>query len=268
MPHVQSLRSHLLAELCSLLDAEQQIAKALPQLASGATTRALRVAFQHHLGETETHVHRLKQAFEALGESAQPKRCDGVRALLHEGNAVMNSTPPGALRDAVMITSAQKVEHYEIASYGTARTYAQVLGQPEVARLLQETLGEEQAADTNLTTIAERKVNQKATEEWHQDQAAAGLLEQTATIAGQAVGIGARTLKRAAGAFGLGKTSSSADTVLATAQNQISAIAQDAQPAPHRGRATSGRRRVKPQTTSSAKGRRTNARTRKSRSGE
>jgi hypothetical protein len=99
-----------------------------------------------------------------------------------------------------MITSAQKVEHYEIASYGTARTYAQVLGQPAVARLLEQTLEEEKLADLNLTEIAEQRVNAKAAEEWH--QAAAGLLEQTATLAGRAVALGSRTAARAADVAG------------------------------------------------------------------
>jgi rubrerythrin len=117
-----------------------------------------------------------------------------MRGLIREANSVVSTTPRGPLRDAVMITSAQKVEHYEMASYGTARTYAQVLGEPRVARLLQETLAEEKHADAKLTEISEGKLNDKAAEEWH--QVSEVVLEQTAVFAGRAVGICARTIKR------------------------------------------------------------------------
>jgi ferritin-like metal-binding protein YciE len=197
MAELQSLRRHLITELRDLLDAEQQLTRALPDFAGRAATPALRTAFEQHLTETEVHIDRLKQAFERLGESPRAKRCAGMHGLIREGNAVVSSTPQGALRDAVMITSAQKVEHYEMASYGTARTYATVLGESHVARLLEETLQEEKKADRTLTEIAEGKVNDKAAEEWH--HASAGLLEQTATFAGRAIGLGARTVKRAAG---------------------------------------------------------------------
>jgi ferritin-like metal-binding protein YciE len=233
MPKVRSLRSHLLTELRDLLDAERQLVKVLPSFADGATTPALRVAFQQHLDETRFHLGRLEKVFEVLGQRGAPKRCEGMQGLIREGNAVINSTPPGALRDAVMITSAQKVEHYEMASYGTARTYAQVLGQPEVARLLQDTLDDEKAADAKLTTIAEGKVNETAAQEWHQNQAAAGLLEQTADFAGRAVGIGARTIKRAVDVMGLGKS----QTLAASAESAQSGSAVHA----HQVKTTAGR---------------------------
>jgi ferritin-like metal-binding protein YciE len=195
---LQSLRTHLITELKDLLDAEQQLTKVLADFTARAATPALGAAFKHHLTETETHIDRLKQAFERLGESPRAKRCEAMHGLIREGQTVVTSTAEGALRDAVMITSAQKVEHYEIASYGTARTYATVLGEPEVARLLEDTLKEEKNADVTLTEIAEGKVNNRAAEEWH--QVSAGLLEQTATLAGRAIGLGARTVQRAAGA--------------------------------------------------------------------
>jgi ferritin-like metal-binding protein YciE len=198
MAELQSLRTHLVTELKDLLDAEQQLTKVLPDFAARAATPALRAVFEHHLTETETHIERLKHAFGRLGESPRARRCEGMHGLIREGNAVVTSTPEGALRDAVMITSAQKVEHYEMASYGTARTYATVLGEPEVARLLEETLQDEKNADLKLTEIGEGKVNNRAAEEWH--QTSAGLLEPTATLAGKAIGLGARTVKRAAGA--------------------------------------------------------------------
>ena len=203
MAELQSLRSHLITELRDLLDAEQQLTKVLPDFAARASTPALRMAFEHHLRETEGQIKRLKQAFDVLGEAAQPKRCEGMHGLIREGNTVVSTTPEGALRDAVMITSAQKVEHYEMAAYGTARTYATVLGEPRVASLLDDTLSEEKRADTKLTDIAEGKVNQRAAEEWH--RVGAGLLEQTAVFAGRAVGIGARAVKRAADTVGLGR---------------------------------------------------------------
>src|SRR5687767_6684421 len=203
MAELQSLRSHLITELRDLLDAEQQLTKVLPDFAARASTPALRMAFEHHLRETEGQIKRLKQAFDVLGEAPQPKRCEGMHGLIREGNTVVSTTPEGALRDAVMITSAQKVEHYEMAAYGTARTYATVLGEPKVASLLEDTLSEEKRADTKLTDIAEGKVNQRAAEEWH--RVGAGLLEQTAVFAGRAVGIGARAVKRAADTVGLGR---------------------------------------------------------------
>ena len=199
----QTLKSHLITELKDLLDAEQQLTKVLPDFARRATTPALRMAFERHLTDTKNQIHRLRQAFEQLGESPSAKRCEGMHGLIREANTVVSATPEGALRDAVMITSAQKVEHYEMASYGTARTYAQVLGEPRVARLLQDTLEEEKRADAKLTEIAEGKVNDKAAEEWH--QVTEGAFEQTAFLAGKAVGIGTRTIKRAASAVGLGR---------------------------------------------------------------
>ncbi len=117
MAELQSLRSHLITELRDLLDAEQQLTKVLPDFAARASTPALRMAFEHHLRETEGQIKRLKQAFDVLGEAAQPKRCEGMHGLIREGNTVVSTTPEGALRDAVMITSAQKVEHYEMAAY-------------------------------------------------------------------------------------------------------------------------------------------------------
>ena len=199
----QTLKTHLVTELKDLLDAEQQLTKVLADFARRATTPALRIAFKQHLSETQNQIERLREAFERLGESPAKKRCEGMRGLIREANAVVSTTPEGPLRDAVMITSAQKVEHYEMASYGTARTYAQVLGEPRVARLLQDTLAEEKHADAKLSEIAEAKVNDKAAEEWH--QVTEGVLEQTAVFAGRAVGIGARTIKRAASAVGLGR---------------------------------------------------------------
>ena len=206
MSTVDSLQTHLLEELTDLLDAEQQLTRALPKLAASATFKPLKEAFQKHLKETRIHVTRLKQAMRELGESPKSKTCEGMEGLLTESEEVMNNTPKGALRDAVMITGAQKVEHYEMASYGTARTYAQVLGETNVARLLQQTLDEEKAADLTLTQIAEGSVNEDAAEEW-QAQDTDSALGRTAewarnAAAGASRGL-AKGVRRAAATVGL-----------------------------------------------------------------
>jgi len=197
---VDSLRSHLIEELRDLLDAEQQLTKALPKMAAAATTKSLATAFQKHLVETRGHGARLEQALRQLGETPRRKTCGAMKGLLAEGNELMTKTPSGALRDAVMITAAQKVEHYEMASYGTARTYAQVLGETAVARLLAQTLKEEKAADGKLTLIAEGSVNEDAADEWQTQE---GMLEQSAEWLGTASRQIAGGARRAAAAVGL-----------------------------------------------------------------
>src|SRR3954471_13385400 len=203
---VDSLRAHLVEELTDLVDAETQLTKALPRMAEAAATAALRTAFRTHLQETRGHITRLNQALRELGEKPARKTCEAMKGLLTEGEELINSAPEGALRDAMMITAAQKVEHYEMASYGTVRTYAQVLGEPGVARLLAQTLKEEKAADGKLTTIAERSVNEDAAEEWRaQDED--GLVERSAAWMSDAVGTASRQLagraRRAAASVGL-----------------------------------------------------------------
>jgi ferritin-like metal-binding protein YciE len=147
------------------------------------------------LKETRGHITRLNEALRSLGETPRSKTCQGMKGLLEEGEAVMNKTPAGALRDAVMITGAQKVEHYEMASYGTARTYAEVLGETEVARLLEQTLKEEKAADLTLTRIAEDGVNEDAAEEW-QSQEDDGALARSAEWASKTAASATRQLAR------------------------------------------------------------------------
>jgi len=199
---------HLIEELTDLLDAETQLTKALPKMAAAATAKALKTAFQKHLAETRGHIDWLNKALQRLGERPRRKTCEGMQGLISEGDAMMNKTPEGALRDAVMITAAQKVEHYEMASYGTARTYAQVLGEPAVARLLQQTLKEEKAADGKLTAIAEGSVNNEAAEEWQsQEVEEEGAVMRSAAWLGGAVGTASRqlsrTARRAAAAIGV-----------------------------------------------------------------
>ncbi len=195
---VDTLRTHLIEELADLLDAERQLTAALPKMAASAKTPRLKAAFRRHLEETRGQIRRLNQAFRLLGEKPRRETCEGMKGLLTEGEEVMNKTPAGALRDAVMVTSAQKVEHYEIASYGTARTYAEVLGESGVARILAQTLKEEKAADAKLTAIAEASVNEEAAEEWRERTDAAGLVERSTALAGDTLDVASRKLKGAA----------------------------------------------------------------------
>jgi ferritin-like metal-binding protein YciE len=136
MASVTSLREHLVEELNDLLNAEQQLVEALPQMAERASSRELRTAIRSHLAETRQHVKRITQTLKQLGEKASGETCEAMEGLLAEGQELMDASDAGALRDAMLITAAQKVEHYEIATYGTVRTYAQVIGERGVAKLL------------------------------------------------------------------------------------------------------------------------------------
>jgi len=167
MAATESLRDHLVEELNDLIDAEQQLIVAIPQMMEKTASRELKAAFRSHLAETRTHVKRNTEALKLLGETSIGKACEAMNGLLEEGEELMSGTDKSALLDAMLITAAQKVEHYEIATYGTVRTYAQVLGEKGVARLMAQTLKEEKAADKKLTSIAERSVNARAAREWH-----------------------------------------------------------------------------------------------------
>ena len=148
-------------ELQDLYDAENQIAKSLPKMAKSASTPELKRAFENHAEETKTQIERLTQIFELLGKPAKGKKCEAMKGLLAEGQELMSENAEPEVLDAGLIASAQKVEHYEIAGYGTVRTWAQVLGHPEAAELLNQTLDEESAADEKLTGIA-KKINSAA----------------------------------------------------------------------------------------------------------
>jgi ferritin-like metal-binding protein YciE len=167
MAATESLRDHLVEELNDLIDAEQQLIIALPQMVEKSSARELKAAFRGHLAETREHVKRNTHALKLLGETSIGKACEAMQGLIEEGQDLMNGSENSALLDAMLITAAQKIEHYEIASYGTVRTYAQVLGERGVARLMAQTLKEEKAADRTLTSIAERSVNARAAREWH-----------------------------------------------------------------------------------------------------
>jgi ferritin-like metal-binding protein YciE len=232
--HVDSLRTHLIEELTDLLDAENQLTKTLPKMAAAATAPTLKSAFQSHLKETQGHIARLTEALRLLGEKPVRKTCEGMQGLLAEGDEMMSHTPAGALRDAVMITSAQKVEHYEIGTYGTVRTYAQVLGEPRVARLLAQTLKEEKAADGKLTVIAERSVNEDAAEEWRSAEED-GLLERSTAWMGEQVKSAAAGARRAAAAVGMAQDRG--------ARGRGSRTSKGKSGARSRGRARAGKKR-------------------------
>jgi ferritin-like metal-binding protein YciE len=148
--------------LQDMYDAEQRLTKALPLMAGAARNASLRAAFQQHLKETQNQLSRLERVFQSIGQKAQGKTCHAMKGLVEEGNEVISAGGDADVKDAGLIAAAQKVEHYEIACYGTARTFAQRLGHHEAARLLQETLQEEEATDKKLTALAEQSINPKA----------------------------------------------------------------------------------------------------------
>lgn len=145
--------------------AEKALTIALPKMAKNATSSQLIKAFEDHLKETEEHVTRLEQVFESLGLKAVAKKCDAMAGLLDEANGIIEETAVGDVRDAAMIAAAQKVEHYEIATYGTLRVYAVTLGKTKAAMLLAKTLEEEKNADVKLTKIAVSHINVDAAHE-------------------------------------------------------------------------------------------------------
>ena len=150
-------------QLQDLHDAEQRLTKALPKMAAAAHSPALKSAFEEHLRQTQNHVTRLEQVFKSIGKTPQSKTCEAMKGLVEEGSEVINGTGDPDVKDAALIAAAQRVEHYEIAGYGTVRTFAQRLGKTEAARLLQETLNEEAETDKKLTGLAEKAINPKAT---------------------------------------------------------------------------------------------------------
>ncbi|MBX6316603.1 MAG: ferritin-like domain-containing protein [Isosphaeraceae bacterium] len=159
---LESLKELFVEELRDLYHAEQQILKALPKMADAASHQELKSAFQQHLEQTKGHVERLETIFEKLGQSPKGKTCKGMEGLIREGEEMIKEDAEPEVRDAALISAAQRVEHYEIAGYGTVRTYAQLLQNDEVARLLQQTLNEEGETDKKLTRLAESTINVEA----------------------------------------------------------------------------------------------------------
>ncbi len=152
-----SLRELYVEQLKDLYDAEQQLIKALPKLAEASSSDELRNAFEEHLDKTGQHAQRIEQIFEGMGQKAKAPKCKGMEGLVKEGSEVIKEEDiDGEVKDAALIAAAQRVEHYEIAGYGTVRTYATLLGENEAANLLQQTLDEEKEADQTMNEIAEQ----------------------------------------------------------------------------------------------------------------
>jgi len=149
-------------ELRDLYNAENQLLKALPKMAKAASSEELKGAFEKHLEQTKGHVERLEQVFKELDESPKGKTCRAMKGLIQEGSELLEQDGDESVRDAGIIVAAQKVEHYEIAGYGSARTFAHLLGQNKAAELLQNTLDEESETDELLTRLAESVINPEA----------------------------------------------------------------------------------------------------------
>lgn len=167
---MQTLKDLYIDELKDVYDAENQIAKALPKMAKEATNEELRAAIEQHLDQTQTQIERLEQIFEELGEKAKGTKCEATKGLLEEAKRMMDDAEDQDVRDAAIIAAAQKIEHYEIATYGTLRTYAELLGFDEQAELLQETLDEEKETDENLTELAVSTINIEANDEEEEEE--------------------------------------------------------------------------------------------------
>jgi ferritin-like metal-binding protein YciE len=161
---MDSLRKLYVDELKDLYSAEKQILQALPKMAKKATDAQLKKGFETHLEETRMQVERLDRIFELLGKSPRGKKCKGMEGLLEEGKEMMQEDMDPEVMDAALIAAAQRVEHYEIAGYGTVRTYAQLLGEDQHVKLLQQTLDEEGNTDKKLTQLAS-SINVEALQE-------------------------------------------------------------------------------------------------------
>jgi len=164
-----TLHDAFLDELRDAYDAEKQLTKALPKLAKAAASPDLRSAFEAHLEETRGHVERLEQVFESLDEKVRGKHCDGIAGIIEEGKSVMEEDFDEATMDACLIAAGQRAEHYEMAAYGTLVAWARGMGHKEAAKLLEQNLNEEKAADKKLTGLAEGGINQQAADAAHPD---------------------------------------------------------------------------------------------------
>ncbi len=175
-----SLKELYVDELRDLFSAENQLTKALPKMAKAATSDELRQGFEEHLEQTKGHVERLQQIFEMLDEKATGKKCLGMEGLVKEGAEVMGEDFEEAVMDAALISAAQRVEHYEIAGYGTVIAFAELLGEQEQASLLKETLEEEKETDEKLTELAQ-EINAEAQEGGSDEEADADSQDQEQT---------------------------------------------------------------------------------------
>jgi len=170
MPEGNTLYDAFLDELRDSYDAEKQLTKALTKLAKAASNPKLRQAFESHLEETQGHIERLEQVFERLDERARGKHCDGIAGIIEEGKSIMDEDFDDMTMDACLIAAGQRAEHYEMAAYGTLVAWARAIGHTEVAKLLQQTLDEEKAADKKLSGLAEGGINQSAADAAQPDE--------------------------------------------------------------------------------------------------
>lgn len=159
---METLRDLFVDELRDVYSAEKQLVKALPKMAKGSNSRKLRAGFEKHLKQTKTHVERIEQVFESIDETARAKTCEAMKGLVEEGSELLEEEAEPEVKDAALIAAAQKVEHYEIATYGTLITWAEQLGFDKAVKLLGKTLDEEKETDVALTELAESEINAAA----------------------------------------------------------------------------------------------------------
>ena len=161
---MKDLNELFLEELADIYDAEKQLIKALPKMAEKANSPELQSAFEDHLEQTQEHVRRLEEVFELFEQKPKGKKCEAMSGLIEEAQSLMKEEATPSVMDAALIAAAQKVEHYEIATYGCLRTWAELLGKDEAIDLLEETLSEEKDVDESLTDIASN-INEEATDD-------------------------------------------------------------------------------------------------------
>lgn len=169
-----TLRELFIDELRDLYDAEARLVKAIPKMAKASNSDELRSGFEHHLEQTKEHVERLKQVMTSLGEKPNGKKCPGMVGIIQEGDELMSEDFEGSVKDAALISAAQRVEHYEIAAYGCVHAWAKILGKDNAAQLLEKTLNEEKETDAKLTEVAEQ-INASANSESGEEEPIANL---------------------------------------------------------------------------------------------
>jgi ferritin-like metal-binding protein YciE len=171
MAEAGTLHDAFIDELRDAYDAEKQLVKALAKMAKRATSEELGAAFESHLAETRGQIEKLEQVFGLLEEKVRAKHCDGIAGIIEEGKSIMEEDFDDTTMDACLIAAGQRAEHYEMAAYGTLVAWAQAMGHTEAAKLLQQTLDEEKAADKKLSGLAEGGINQSAADAAHPDEA-------------------------------------------------------------------------------------------------
>ena len=183
----ENLHELFVDELKDIYDAEKQLTKALPKMAKAADSPELRAAFEEHLEITRMQVNRLEEVFKSLGMAARGKTCEGMKGLIEEGQEMMQELEQGATLDAALIASAQKVEHYEIATYGTLATFAEIMGHQDAKDLLGQTLDEEKEADEKLTQVA-GQINFEAEAEEGEEEEEDGSMASSGRLGGSSRG--------------------------------------------------------------------------------